>query len=390
MSHYSYGNEEIICIIICGRFIFFIIPILNVSIKDELLRLLREDEVFRLAVVGLLGISDVQSSIRELVSAVSDLARVVQRLVEGQERLWGEVRALREDQGKLWEENNKIWQEVRRINENIEKLWQEVRALRENQEKLWEAVKSLQEGQNKLWEENRKIWEAIKALQEQVKALQEGQNALRADVNKLWEENNRINENIEKLWQENNRLWQEFRAFREDQERRWQENEKRWQENEKRWEEAYKRFEAIETELRNLREDFNRFVMGINRKLDALGARWGVISEEAFREGMKGVVEKILGAAKVEKWTYNDIGGEVYGHPAIIDVDIVVRDGTYILVEVKSSLSRGDVAEFWRIGRLYEKVNGIKPRLVMISPYVDDRAMELAKSLGIEIYTEVI
>ncbi len=37
--------------------------------------MLREDEVFRLAVLGYLGISDVQSSVRELVNVVNDLAR---------------------------------------------------------------------------------------------------------------------------------------------------------------------------------------------------------------------------------------------------------------------------------------------------------------------------
>ncbi|GAB6947914.1 DUF3782 domain-containing protein [Vulcanisaeta sp. JCM 16161] len=240
------------------------------DLRSEFLRLLREDEVFRLAVVGLLGIMDVQSSIKQLISAVSELVKTVQRLAEGQEKLWGEVRALREDQNRLWQENNR-----------------------------------------------------------------------------LWEENNR------------------------------------------RWEEAYKRFEAIETELRNLREDFNKSIMAFNRKLDALGARWSVISEEAFREGMKGIVEKILGTARVEKWTYNDTSGEVYGHPAIVDVDLVIRDGTHILVEVKSSISRGDVAEFWRVGRLYERVNGVKPRLVIISPYVDDKAAELARELGVDVYTDV-
>ncbi|ADN49796.1 PD-(D/E)XK nuclease family protein [Vulcanisaeta distributa] len=296
------------------------------NLKDEFLRLLREDEVFRLAVIGFLGISDVQSSLRQLVSVVSDLTRTVQRLVEGQER--------------LWEENNKLWQEVRRLAEGQEALRTDV---------------------SKLWEENNKIWQEIKALRE----------------------------NQEKLWENQNKLWQEVKALREEQERRWQENERRWEENNRRWEEAYKRFEVIETELRNLREDFNKSMAAINRRLDALGARWGVISEEAFREGMKGVIERILGTAKVEKWTYNDTNGEVYGHPAIVDVDLVIRDNVHVLVEVKSSISRGDVAEFWRVGRLYERVNGVKPRLVMISPYVDDKAMELARELGIEVYTNV-
>ncbi|MEL9941101.1 MAG: DUF3782 domain-containing protein, partial [Ignisphaera sp.] len=101
------------------------------------------------------------------------------------------------------------------------------------------------------------------------------------------------------------RLREDFLMFVREQEKRWEENNRRWEENNKRWEEAYKRFEAIENELRALREDFNRLhesvTMKMNsfeRKLMALGARWGIESEEAFREGMRGIVEKILGVAR--------------------------------------------------------------------------------------------
>ena len=155
--------------------------------------MLREDEEFRLAVMGLLGIIDIQSSIRQLISAVNELTRAVQRLAEGQEKLWEEVRALREDQNRLWQENN-------RINQNIEKLWQEVKALREGQEALRTDV-------NKLWEENRRINENIEKLWEEVKRIDE-------NIERLWEENKRINEYIEKLWQENNKIWREIRSIR--------------------------------------------------------------------------------------------------------------------------------------------------------------------------------
>ncbi len=209
-----------------------------------------------------------------------------------------------------------------------------------------------------------------------------GLDAVLSELRKLREDFNRYVELEEKRWEENSKRWEENA-------KRWEENNKRWEENSKRWEEAYKRFEAIENELRALREDFNRAYLEFSRKLDALGARWGVIAEEAFREGMRGVVEKILGVAKVGKWMFKDEAGEVYGYPSIVEVDMVVKDGIHALVEVKSSVSKGDVLEFWRVGKLYEKVTGVKPRLVMISPYVDDKAFEVATNLGVEIYTQL-
>ena len=193
----------------------------------------------------------------------------------------------------------------------------------------------------------------------------------------------------ERRWEENSRRWEENSKRWEESSRRWEENSKRWEENNRRWEEAYKRFEVIENELKRLREDFNRAFESFSRRLDALGARWGVIAEESFREGMRAVVQKILGVARVDKWVYYDAEGEVYGKPSIVEVDIIIKDDTHILVEVKPSISRGDVAEFLRISKLYERVCRVKPKLVIISPYIDLRAYELAKELGIEVYTQV-
>ena len=81
------------------------------------LRLLREDEVFKYAVLGLLGISDVQSGIRQLVDALNRVLDIVKGLADAETRhmeitqkIFEEIKALREGQDKLWEENNRLWQ----------------------------------------------------------------------------------------------------------------------------------------------------------------------------------------------------------------------------------------------------------------------------------------
>ena len=129
-------------------------------------------------------------------------------------------------------------------------------------------------------------------------------------------------------------------------------------------------------------------IEGFSRRLDALGARWGILSEKAFRNSMKEVLERYF-RARVEKWTYYDKDGVVYEHPSIIEVDLVIRDREHLLIEVKSSVSKGDVVELKRIGELYERVRGIRPKLAVVSPYVDERAKEMARIFGIEVYTSV-
>jgi hypothetical protein len=80
-----------------------------------------------------------------------------------------------------------------------------------------------------------------------------------------------------------------------------------------------------------------------------------------------------------------DERGFVYGHPSTVDVDVLVRDGEHVIVEVKSRVSKGDVAEISRIGSLYEEKEGVKPRLLIVGGFVDKGAAELAKELGVEI-----
>ncbi len=75
----------------------------------------------------------------------------------------------------------------------------------------------------------------------------------------------------------------------------------------------------------------------------------------------------------------------MFGHPSIIDVDVLVKDDVHIIVEFKAHADRGDVAELYRIGKLYEKVTGKKPRLLLVAAAIRDRAYELAKKMGIEV-----
>jgi hypothetical protein len=84
-----------------------------------------------------------------------------------------------------------------------------------------------------------------------------------------------------------------------------------------------------------------------------------------------------------------DGAGEVYGHPSVVEAGLVAKDGAHILVEVKPKASRAGFAELWRVGKLYEKAVGSRPRLVLISPFIRERALEPARSLGAEVYTEL-
>jgi hypothetical protein len=145
----------------------------------------------------------------------------------------------------------------------------------------------------------------------------------------------------------------------------------------------------LRREMTKLRQDMMEGFQLVHRQLSALGARWGIMTEEAFREGLRGLLEKELGL-KVERWAKSDEGGAVFGYPGQVEVDVAVRDGKVVLVEVKSHVGRADVYSFKRKAEFYERVEGKKPsRLLMVTPYAEEEALRAAKHLGVEIYTRV-
>jgi hypothetical protein len=291
---------------------------MGANLKGEFLRLLREDEEFRLAVMGLLGFSDLKSSVDRLVEAVNELTKLARA---------------HEDR-------------LSRVEAAIEELTRAVKAHEERLARLESAVEELTR--------------AIKAHEERLAKLEERMTNVEDRLS-------RIEAAIEEL----------TKIVKAHEERL------------AKVEDRLTRLETVVEKLANAVSVHSMRLDSFDRRLIALGARWGVESEETFRNAMKGIVEDILGVARVSKWVYFDKDGVVYGYPSQVDVDVAIKDSTHILVEVKSSVSRGDVSEFSRVGRLYEVVTGIKPRLVMVTPFIDDRGLEAARTLGIEVYTDV-
>ncbi|MEM2901618.1 MAG: DUF3782 domain-containing protein [Candidatus Bathyarchaeia archaeon] len=154
-------------------------------------------------------------------------------------------------------------------------------------------------------------------------------------------------------------------------------------------EDMVKGFERHDEEFARLREDMRRGFELLERHVSALGARWGLLSEEAFREGLKGLLEKELGL-RVERWSGFDQQGYVYGYPSPLEIDVAVVDGKTILVEVSSHVRPSDVAAFKRKAEAYEKATGRRPeRLMIITPYAEDKAKEACLKQGVEIYTKI-
>jgi hypothetical protein len=191
---------------------------------------------------------------------------------------------------------------IEKLNKVFEKLPPEYRDIMREafailiEEVINAVVKEIREGFRKQGEENERMWQNIERIWQSIDRL----------TNAIEKMEKTFNERFERQEKENERIWQ---AIKEGFERQAQENEKIWQNIERIW-------QAIEEDRKANQKHFKR----LDRKLTAIGARWGLMAEGTFRAGMKTIIED-LGYA-VENVVFFDDEGYVFLKPSRIEIDI--------------------------------------------------------------------
>jgi hypothetical protein len=203
-------------------------------------------------------------------------------------------------------------------------------------------------------------------------------------IERILDEMRRDREANERKWREQERKWRE-------QEQRWQEQQEKWtshlEAEGQRWQEQHQKWEANQAVIQEMLQAIRDVNRRIDHSIGALGARWGLYSEQSFRNALRGILEQSFGVQVINVTEYDD-AGEVFGRPDQVELDIIILDGQLIICEVSASISRSEMHAFHRKAQFYEKHHQrVATRKLVISPMVEERAKALAAELGIEVYT---
>ena len=126
----------------------------------------------------------------------------------------------------------------------------------------------------------------------------------------------------------------------------------------------------------------------LERTVHALAATNGIESEASFREALSGILSDL--GFEVESYIKHDTEGSVHGHPDQVELDVMIRDGKLVLIEIKSSMSRSEVYTFERVVEFYETQENRKvDRKLIVCPFFKPGAIDVAEKLGIEVFTDV-
>ncbi|MDJ0661924.1 MAG: DUF3782 domain-containing protein [Crocosphaera sp.] len=203
-------------------------------------------------------------------------------------------------------------------------------------------------------------------------------------VDRILAELQRDREEQAQKWAENNHRLDEFIH---EQAQKWEENNRQWEENNRQWQQQNQKWWEQNRKNQETLEEIKQMNRKYNSTIGALGSRWGLFSEASFRNALAGILEESFGVEVVNINDY-DPDGIVFGRPDQVEVDVIIKNGLVIVCEIKSSMSKGDMYIFSRKAEFYQqKYQKNVIRKIVISPMVDPKALPVAESLGIEVYS---
>ena len=220
----------------------------------------------------------------------------------------------------------------------------------------------------------------------------------RVHFDEKWAENERKWIENEQKWAENEQKWAEFKAYSDEKwaanDARWDANDARWDADDLKWGINDIRWVSISSILDDLiasflefKKDNLKFDEFMRVKVGALGARWGVATENSYRSMLESILVKSFNV-EVQNFIGLDESGTVFGRPDQIELDIIIKNGVLIIMELKSSISKNDLYIFERKVRWYEsKFDIIVNRAIVVSPMVDRWAIAVAEKLKIELFS---
>jgi hypothetical protein len=241
-------------------------------------------------------------------------------------------------------------QAQQRTEDRVEQLAQSVTELAQAQKRTEQRVEELAQAQKRTEDRVEQLAQSVTELAQAQKRTEDRVEQLAQSVTELAQAQKRTEDRVEQLAQSVTELAQ-----------------------------AQKRTEG---ELDKFRHTFNMQIGG-------LGARWGLQTEEAFRQGIRTILAEV--GFTIERFLDMDTAGEVFGAPEQIELDIVIKNGKVLVIEIKSSLDRGAVYQFVRKVGFYARKTGRQvDRKLIITPYADARAQNVSNQLGVEICTDVV
>jgi hypothetical protein len=303
----------------------------------------RRDEFARLLDEVALARSEQREGFRQVYERLDRHEAAIVELRAGQEELRAGQVELRQDVIELRAGQVELRQDVIELRAGQEELRAGQEALRAGQVELRQDVIELRAGQEELRAGQEELRAGQVELRQDVIELRAGQAELRQDVIEL------------RAGQEELRAGQEALRMGQAELR-----------------------EELHREIANLTTLINERTEMLRKEfhtaITTLGQRWGILTEDVFRQIMATVIEKTYGD-KVRRFK---IGSD--------EIDVVISDGQHILIEMTARTTRGMIRRIERKRAAYIEHTGVVPaRIILGTAQIHLAVAHKLEAMGVEI-----
>jgi hypothetical protein len=284
-----------------------------------------------------------------------------------------------------------ILNELKNLNTRLDQVLSLIINDRVHFDEKWAENERKWIGNEQKWAENEQKWAEFKSYSDE----KWDANDARWDANDLkwiandarWDANDLKWIANDARWDANDLKWIANDARWDANDARWDANDLRWQINDIRWVNINSILDNLIASFLEFKKDNLKFDEFMRVKVGALGARWGVATENSYRSMLESILVKSFNV-EVQNFIGLDESGTVFGRPDQIELDIIIKNGVLIIMELKSSISKNDLYIFERKVRWYEsKFDIIVNRAIVVSPMVDRWAIAVAEKLKIELFS---
>ncbi len=135
--------------------------------------------------------------------------------------------------------------------------------------------------------------------------------------------------------------------------------------------------EKTEHAVQTLVETMGHLDKSISDRFAEMGSRWGIYTERTFRRTIRRIVRDLDDVTVKEGW---------YGDR---QVDVVIRNGEHILLEITSRMRAKDIDTLYTSADDYRAKEGVEPTLMVATSYISPNLMQKLISLPrpIEIFS---
>jgi hypothetical protein len=117
------------------------------------------------------------------------------------------------------------------------------------------------------------------------------------------------------------------------------------------------------------------------------GASGPVSPDDPLHHQARSVLEKDFPGCPLTTWEYNDQQGQIYGVPQSVSIEVLKKDKSNYICDIRHGVSVNDVSNLIKVGKVYRAQNPTSPlACIIITDSINDQAEDIAARCKIKVY----